>query len=204
MNVYLNDIGKKYLKEWIIPGLSHHFSHGSSTAITGNNGSGKSTLLKLIAGITPLSKGKIEFFDHGNEISQENTYREITYCAPYQELIEELTLKELLEFHLSFRVMKGDKSANDIAEQLQLTHALNKPIFYYSSGMKQRVKLGLALLTHASVTLLDEPTTNLDKFGIDWYLNLVASVKSSRTIIVASNQPVEYEFCQNNIHLSTK
>lgn len=74
-------------------------------------------------------------------------------------------------------------------------------ISQFSSGMKQRLKLGLALLSEVPVVLLDEPTSNLDRKGIEWYQDLIDKFGQNRILIVCSNEPREYEFCQQKIVL---
>lgn len=204
MQVVLKDVKKKFIREWIIPEFSHVFEPNSSTAIIGANGSGKSTLLKLISGMIPPTKGNINYFEENNEILLEDSFRHFSMAAPYQQLIEEFTLAELLKFHRNFRKFTIDGSLGDIAKRIQLEDSLNKPIFFFSSGMKQRLKLGIALLSEASVTLLDEPTSNLDKKGIALYFELIESVIGKRTLIIASNNEVEYTFCNKKIKLGMK
>ena len=58
--------------------------------------------------------------------------------------------------------------------------------------MLQRLKTSLALLADTSIVLLDEPATNLDEKGVDWYLNLLAQEAKGRVVIIASNQEREY------------
>jgi len=68
--------------------------------------------------------------------------------------------------------------------------------------MKQRVKLILAFLTQSSIILLDEPVTNLDDNGVEWYHQLVEKFSNNRLIIVASNRVDEYSFCKEKIYIS--
>ena len=66
--------------------------------------------------------------------------------------------------------------------------------------MKQRVRLVLAILSNTPLLLLDEPTSNLDKKGIEWYKQLMSEYCSERIVMVCSNhQQHEYEFCKNEI-----
>lgn len=70
-----------------------------------------------------------------------------------------------------------------------------------SSGMKQRIKLMIAFLFHSEVILLDEPTTNLDQNGYDWYDQLLSEI-GGRTLLIASNQAREYGVCQDLIEIN--
>lgn len=201
MEIVLTNASKRYINQWIFKDLNHTFPPYCNTAVVGPNGSGKSTLIKVLSGLEILSKGTVAYTNNGKEMAIEESFRQISYCAPYQELVEEFTLREILTFHKKFRNAPNFETIEALAENIQLKAALDKKIIQFSSGMKQRVKLGLALHFDASVTYLDEPTSNLDKTGIAWYESLIEKVKDSRSIIVASNQENEYAFCDQKLEM---
>ena len=181
--------------------MDYQFLEGKSYAITGTNGSGKSTLLQIIAGATLHSEGKIEYFTAAqNEIiGAEDSYKQIAIAAPYLDLVEEMTATEFLTFHNNFKPF-----TTGFAEMLQavgLQKAAEKQIRYYSSGMKQRLKLAQAFFSQTTVLLLDEPTTNLDEEGIEVYKNLWAKHTANRLVIVSSNDKTEYENCNDVIRI---
>jgi len=82
-----------------------------------------------------------------------------------------------------------------------LHHSEHKAIKNFSSGMKQRVKLALAFCSDTQILLLDEPTSNLDQQGVEWYLSLIEQCSSNRLVIVCSNQEQEYGFCDERINV---
>ncbi|NMM48600.1 ATP-binding cassette domain-containing protein [Flammeovirgaceae bacterium KN852] len=174
--------------------MNYKFEHGRSYAITGNNGSGKSTLIKSISGALLATKGDIKYFDQqGKAISDEEIYKYLIYVAPYFDLIEEFTLNEALDFHFSFKPLVKGIKMEDLPKKMLLDGAQNKFIKHFSSGMKQRLKLGLAFFSDVPVVLLDEPCTNLDETGITWYKKQMQEIHSKRLIIISSNQKFEYE-----------
>jgi ABC-type multidrug transport system ATPase subunit len=118
------------------------------------------------------------------------------------ELIEEYTLEEFLTFHFSFKPALRGLSPLEVARLIQLEHAFKKPIKYYSSGMKQRVRLGQAIFADSQLVLLDEPCSNLDKTGIELYQSLVENYCADRMVVVASNDPAEYYFCKEVFSMS--
>ena len=195
MNILLNNTGKRFNREWIFRKLNYQFLHGKSYAITGTNGSGKSTLLQIIAGATLYSEGTIEYQSaQSNKIAAaENAYKQIAIAAPYLDLVEELTATEFLTFHNNFKPFTTGFAEMLLAVGLQ--KAADKQIRYYSSGMKQRLKLAQAFFSETSVLLLDEPTTNLDEEGIEVYKKLWANNTANRLVIVSSNDKMEYENC---------
>ena len=195
MNILLNNTGKRFNREWIFRKLNYQFLQGKSYAITGSNGSGKSTLLQIIAGATLHSEGTIEYQSAQSDkiAAAENAYKQIAIAAPYLDLVEELTATEFLTFHNNFKPFTTGFA--DMLLAVGLQKAADKQIRYYSSGMKQRLKLAQAFFSETSVLLLDEPTTNLDEEGIEVYKNLWAKNTTNRLVIVSSNDKTEYENC---------
>ncbi len=201
MDILLEQTGKRYRLEWIFRNLSTTFSQGNRYAILGPNGSGKSTLLKVLSGHVTPSKGKIFFQQSGKNIEPEKIYKNISYAAPYIELIEEFTLKEAIVFHSQLKPLLPGITPQKVSEILALPRALNKDIRFFSSGMKQRLKLALAILSDTPILLLDEPATNLDLQGVEWYKNLIGSFAADRLVIIASNDPHDADFCPNHLQI---
>jgi len=188
MNIYLDGIGKKFNTEWIFRNLSLSIPAGETTAILGRNGSGKSTLLQIIAGSIHPTEGKIRYESGGKDIPDDMIFRRLAMVAPYLEIIEDFTLDEMLDFHFSFKSYLRGFNAGRVKDILDLKVRKSKIIRQYSSGMKQRVKLALAFFSDVQMLLLDEPMMNLDKAGMDWYLQLVREHAGKRTLVICSNQ----------------
>ena len=173
MKISLTNVGKRFSREWVFRGFSYEFISGVSYAITGPNGSGKSTLLQVIAGATLYNEGSIEYIFKENKLCDDEVYKNISIAAPYLELIEEMTLTEFLNLHKKLKGWKSEWDTESIIQLIGLTHAATKQLRYFSSGMKQRVKLAQAIFSNVSVILLDEPNTNLDVDGIELYHRMV-------------------------------
>lgn len=203
MNITLQNLGRRYNREWIFRHIDYTFSFGKKYAILGPNGSGKSTLLKVISGSLTPSEGSLVYQNQSQrDITVEEIYGELTIAAPYVELIEEFTLKEMLEFHFKFKSYLQGYNLHEVIALLQLEKAIDKEIRFFSSGMKQRVKLVLACCSMGGIVLLDEPTSNLDLAGEAWYLSLIEkTIHENRILIVASNQEKEYPFCDAFLHI---
>jgi ABC-type multidrug transport system ATPase subunit len=198
MHITLNNTGKRFNLEWIFRHVDFEFSSGKSYAIVGANGSGKSTLLQVIAGALMHSEGNIIYTDDQQKIIPNDLiFEQISIAAPYLELIEEMTATEFLTFHQTFKSFT--KSIPEILKEIGLAEAANKQIRYFSSGMKQRLKLGQAFFSNTSILLLDEPTTNLDGVGIQLYLRLINDYAEKRLLIISSNDEAEYGFCDEKI-----
>jgi ABC-type multidrug transport system ATPase subunit len=202
MEIRLLNLGKKFGSEWVFRDMGHLFSGEKHTVISGSNGSGKSTLLQVISGSLTPSQGKIGYTLNGKDIPQEEIYQQLSYAAPYLELMEDFTLRESISFHGKFKKWRGNISAKEILELSGLSYAADKQLKNFSSGMKQRVRLLLAILSDTPLLLLDEPCSNLDRQAMEWYGNLIRAHQSGRTIIVCSNQvKEEYFFCTEEISI---
>lgn len=202
MQITLENIGKRFLFEWIFKDISYTIAPYSSTALIGSNGSGKSTLIKIISGKEQPSKGKISYQNNGSIIDPDKIYHRIGFVAPYQDLVEELTLKEHIYFHCQLTGSDFQTIEQKLNEHSNLQKSWNKQISYFSSGMKQRVKLAIALFSNNEVLLLDEPTSNLDESGILWFQKEIIKLKGIKTILICSNQKFEYEFCDEILNVT--
>ncbi len=199
MTIVLENIGKRFNREWIFRSVDYVFESGQSYALLGHNGSGKSTLLSILSGwLTPTS-GRISWKLDQQDIPQERIFAYLGLSAPYLEVIEDLTLEEHLHFHARFKPFSDEVSLRTIIDLLGLEKHRHKFIKNFSSGMKQRLKLALAIIPSVPLILLDEPTTNLDREGVDWYLNLMERFSAGKTVIIASNTSREYSFCAHRL-----
>ncbi|AHM59525.1 ABC transporter [Flammeovirgaceae bacterium 311] len=194
-------LGKRYIRQWIFRKLEYSFRSGEPCAVTGPNGSGKSTLLRVLSHFQPPTEGKVVLQLNGREISADDAFRYISVAAPYLDLIEDFSLAELLRFHFSFKQLSNNITLPELADRMYLKEAWNKPVKHFSSGMKQRLKLGLAFYADTPVLFLDEPTTNLDEQGQQWYAQEVKQVLAHKLVLIASNQPAEYSFCTQRLYL---
>lgn len=201
--IQLNDLGKRYRREWIFRHLSHAFVAPKQYALLGPNGSGKSTLMQLIAGSLQASEGEIVYRTNNTLVPAEKIYQYIAWAAPAIELIEEFTLEEIIAFQTQFKPLRAPFSPQSLIAYIGLEKAKGKLLREFSSGMKQRVKLALSVCADTPVLLLDEPTTNLDTTGIALYKKMMHEQTQGRLCIIASNQTHEYEFCDEQIHVGT-
>ena len=211
MKIAFSDAGKRFNRDWIFRHLTYSFEKGNAYAITGPNGSGKSTLLQVLSGSMHFNEGSVRYEVGGQrsesrsekaEIPPEEVYNYVSICAPYLEVVEEMTLKEFLDFHYGFKPFLPGITTGAIITMLGLEKAANKQIRYFSSGMKQRVKLAQCIFSATQVVLLDEPCTNLDTAGIDLYHQLINDYCRDRLVVVSSNDEVEYRFCKEMLDMA--
>jgi ABC-type multidrug transport system ATPase subunit len=201
-SITLQNIGRRFNREWIFRGIDYSFETGKSYAILGPNGSGKSTLFQVLNGSLAPSSGTLNYSVNGSAVEIEDVYKHLSIAAPYLELIEEFTLTEVIDLHFKFKSYSAGMNREALIALLGMEENKNKPVRYFSSGMKQRLKLALAFCSDTPMLMLDEPTSNLDTQGVDWYLNLVEKFALNRLTIICSNQLQEYSFCDEQLSIS--
>lgn len=199
MKISLENISKRFQRHWIFKDISYSFTSPGAYALLGANGSGKSTLLRIIAGMQSPSKGKVIYENGSTHVELNQVFPYISFTAPGQEIIEELTLQEFLQFHFSFKKPLLGLDIPSIIKLTGLEQSAHKPIGDYSSGMKQRVKLAQAIFSDTPILLLDEPCTNLDQQGVEQYTTWIEQYSKGRMVIVASNDVREYFFCKETV-----
>ena len=201
--IKLDAIGKRFRYEWIFRNISTTFDAGQRYAILGPNGVGKSTLMKILSGHLTPSEGKMTVQLNGKTVDADAIYKHVNYAAPYIELIEEFTLTEAIDFHIKFHPLSNSLKINDLINVLGFQKSKDKEIRYFSSGMRQRLKLALAICSDSPILLLDEPTTNLDNQGVAWYRSLMQHYTegSNRLVIIASNAEHDYDFCDAMLNI---
>ena len=202
MQISLQNIGRRFNREWIFKGIYYTFEEQNSYAILGSNGSGKSTLLQVLNGSLNPSAGEIKYNDAGTDIEPETVFNYLSLAAPYLEVIEDFSLTEMIDFHFKFKKYRPGMDKHAVADILNLQGSRDKLIRYFSSGMKQRLKLALAFCSDTPMLMLDEPTSNLDNQGIDWYLSLIEQYSAGRLTIICSNQEHEYSFCNHTLSIA--
>ena len=202
MTITASNLGKRFNREWIFSGLTSTFYSGNIYAITGPNGSGKSTLMQVLWGQVPPSEGTISYELNGRLIPEDEAYKQVSIATPYMDLIEEFTLQEQIDFHFRFKKPQPGLSVKVMTEKLQLESSVHKPIRQFSSGMKQRLKLGLAMFSSSEALFLDEPTTNLDSPSTQWYMSNLMEFSANRLVFIATNQTSDYPEGTPTINLS--
>jgi ABC-type multidrug transport system ATPase subunit len=202
MQIELHQISKKYSNHYILKDFSYTFGGVKTYAILGSNGSGKSTLVKMLSGLHSPSKGEIKFIKQEKKLAEDEVFSHVSLAAPWSDVIEDFNLKELIRFHFKFRKPLNNISTSELISISGLEKTSDKFIHHYSSGMKQRVRLLLAVFTQSDLLLLDEPTSNLDAAGKQWYRALIEKYSNDRMVVVASNHLAEeYDFCKEVIEL---
>lgn len=199
LTIELHQIGKRFGRQWLFQNVSFLLQSNKVYALTGNNGSGKSTLLQIIYGYQSTSKGKVVTLLNNQTFNHSDLFQHSSFVAPYLDLPDELTVEEQLNFHFSFKAINPNYTVKRIMDEIWLSDSANKKIKYLSSGMRQRLKLAQVFYAQNQAAFFDEPCTNLDQRGMDWYRNEMMRLRAQCLVVIASNQLFEYDFADEVI-----
>jgi len=199
ISIESRDISKKFGNTRLFSNVNFLLNKGDSFFITGPNGSGKSTLMQILAGIQKSSSGNI-IYTSGGTVIDSSLYKEIYgFTGPQVNSYDMLTASENLKFTVSQKV--DEKKINEYLEKFGLYRHRTKPVKYYSSGMKQRLRLIHALINDRKILMLDEPCTNLDSKGRDILYETINEIKNNKIIIIATNESDDIKLCARGINL---
>lgn len=199
--IVANNISKRYGYQWIIKDFSHHFLAQDICGISGSNGSGKSTLIKILSGFLTPTSGNVNFQVNGSKCSMDQLYRHVSLAAPYTDIINEYTLEENFNFHSKFKPLIDNIDFKTFEAKIHLKGHAQKTLQHFSSGMKQKIQLALALMSNNPILLLDEPTSFLDMNAKSWFSQLLSESSAHKLIIIASNDSYDLDLCKRVVSL---
>lgn len=193
-SIQIEDVWKSYGSVHAVRGLNLHVPAQSVYGFLGPNGAGKSTTIRMILGLQRPDRGDIRLF--GCPLAQKNleSLRRVGSFVESPSLYENLTARENLEVHR--RLLSLPRRAIDEALAIvDLLNAADRLVKGYSSGMKQRLGIALALLGNPDLLLLDEPTNGLDPAGIREVRTLIRDLpnRCGATVFLSSHLLAEVE-----------
>ena len=192
MRVAARDLGVRLGGRVVFDGLSFAWEGPGGIAVTGSNGSGKTTLLKVLSGLLVPGRGVVEWHEGNGAMSRADARSRLAFVSPELGLYEDLSARENFAFFAAARGLPGAaEEADRRLARLGLSGRSSDRVAGYSSGMKQRVKVACALIGAPALVLLDEPGSNLDEAGKLALDALVAELKQSALVVVATNDPRE-------------
>jgi ABC-type sugar transport system ATPase subunit len=167
-----------------ISDLNLEIPTGSYGILMGKTGSGKTTILEALCGLRKVSAGQI-FINNRDVTKLRPAERNIGFLPQDIALFDHMTVYEHIAFGM--RIQKWDKKeidfrVNELAEQLQIKHLLQRKPAGLSGGEKQRAAMGRALAVKPEVLCLDEPLSTLDDDTHEEVINLIKDVTRENRI----------------------
>lgn len=187
---------KKFKNQLVLDKINLHIPENKVYCLLGPNGAGKTTLMKILTGMIAASNGKVEFAGHDWTRADLANIGSLIENAP---LYGNLTAKENLQVICRLRGT-SESEIPSILQTVGLSNTEKKITKNFSLGMKERLGIGIALVGHPKLLILDEPTNGLDPLGIQQLRNLIAEFKQKDiTIIISSHMLSEVEHLADNI-----
>ena len=190
-------LNKSFGKQEVLTDLNFEIQRGDIVGLIGKNGCGKTTLMKMILGLTPRTKGKIQFKGDSEYNTKRNSLNKIGFlldCKLFEDFSAYDNLKLFSMYSSSFDKSELDKRINKLLKFVGLDSS-KKLVKSYSFGMKQRLGLALALLDDPEFLILDEPFVGLDPTGVRVLLDYIVKLRREKgvTILISSHQLHEIE-----------
>ncbi len=186
------DLTKRYGKFIAVDHLTLQVAERSALALWGANGAGKTTVIKCLLGLLRF-EGIIRVDGLDVRCQGRAVRQRIGYVPQELAFYKEMTAFEMAAFYARLKGAPAER-IEPVLEQVGLSEHLAKPVGALSGGMKQRLALGLALLSDPPVLVMDEPTSNLDAAARSQLLQLLAQVKAAgKTILFTSHRIEEVE-----------
>lgn len=173
--------------------------NGACFGLLGRNGAGKTTLMKLLCGLLTPQQGKIQWWDKDLKLHATSIYQKVGLLIGEPRLYNHLSGTENLEIYTTYRELPVQR-ITDVLHQVGLDRQATKKVSHYSTGMRQRLGIALALLHHPDFLILDEPTNGLDPQGIAEVRQLILELRQQHTILISSHLLSEVE--QTCTHLA--
>lgn len=176
----VQEVKVKFGKKEVLTSVSFSISAGEIVGLVGSNGSGKTTLMKAILGLTPKKAGVVSF--HGEKLGG---LIENPSLYPFLTGYEHLQL---------FSIKEKDEEIAKIVHRLDMNEFIHQKTKEYSLGMKQRLGVGIALLNHPQLVVLDEPMNGLDpKANKRLRETILTYAKEGTAFLISSHQLSELE-----------
>jgi len=170
-------------------GIEIELQKGDCLAVTGRNGSGKSTLLKCLVGLVPPSEGSVKIEG------------ELGYSSLDLSVYPALSAREHLELSADLRGCKV--RTQELLELVGLTSAMDQMASEFSTGMRARLKLAIALQVNPAVLVLDEPGASLDQAGRNLLSTIIEDQKTRGACLIATNESFELSFATHRLEIES-
>ena len=194
--IEVDQLVKVYKTTRAVDGISFALETGSITGLLGGNGAGKTTTIAMILGLIMPTAGSVRVLGAEMPRQRYQVLHKMNFESPYVDMPHRLTVRQnLTVFGRLYDVADLARRITTIAEDLDLSELLDRPVGKLSSGQKTRVALAKALINFPEVLLLDEPTASLDPDTADWVRNRLEDFRRARgaTVLLASHNMAEVE-----------
>ncbi len=192
--IRVEDLHKTYRETQALKGVSFHVEKGELFAYLGPNGAGKTTTIRILTGLTRLTSGSAWLNGFHVESESLQSKKEFGLVLQFNNLDQELTVRENLEIHGMLHRMSASRRRrriHELLEYVELFDWANVPVKKLSGGMKRRLMIARALMHAPRILFLDEPTVGLDPGIRRRIWALIRKIQQAGTTIFLTTHYIE-------------
>ncbi|MFI5211911.1 MAG: ABC transporter ATP-binding protein [Ignavibacteria bacterium] len=198
-SIEVKDLTKKFGKFTSVDNISFDVKQGEIFGFLGANGAGKSTTIKMLCGILEPSAGDAQVGGFSVKKDPDNVKKNIGYMSQKFSLYADLSVEENINFFGSVYGLKGEKLDERkrwVLKTAGLEDRINSLTGTLSTGYKQRLALGCAVIHEPKIVFLDEPTGGVDPISRKNFWDLINDLSQNGiTVFVTTHYLDEAEFC---------
>lgn len=201
MELIIDRLSKQYKNKIAVDRISLTL-HQGVYGLLGANGAGKTTLMRMLCGILRPTSGTVMF--ENMDVSTEDYRKELGYLPQDFGYYPNFTGRDFLMY---MAVLKGltksraQKRCAKLLDEVGLKEMGDKKIKTYSGGMKQRLGIAQALLSHPRILILDEPTAGLDPKERVRFRDIIAALGKESIVILSTHIVSDIEHIADRILL---
>ncbi|MCU9614933.1 ABC transporter ATP-binding protein [Caldibacillus lycopersici] len=188
MIIHIQNVKKRYKKEWVLKGINIKVEQPNIIALVGPNGSGKTTLLNCMTNLLSFHEGTVELV--GKKHTDPSLFKEVSFLQDNRILYGNLTGYDHLKFICNVQHLSTAR-ITDVAERVGMSSYLKKRVRNYSLGMKQHLLLAMAIINQPKLLLLDEPLNGLDPTSAITMRNILLELYNEGTTILLSSHNLD-------------
>ncbi len=200
----VRDLSRTFGARKALDGVNFELPRGAFLSIFGPNGAGKTTMLKILATLTPPSKGSARVLGYDVVKDAVELREHIGFISHNPLLYPDLTAEENLEFFAELYCIENPKERiRELMTAVELDHRRLDLVRTFSRGMIQRLSIARALLPSPELIFLDEPYSGLDPHAMDILDGLVAQIREQHTFVMVSHDLAKgLELCSHALILA--
>uniref|UniRef100_A0A7C4KIX0 ABC transporter ATP-binding protein n=1 Tax=Anaerolinea thermolimosa TaxID=229919 RepID=A0A7C4KIX0_9CHLR len=177
--------------------VSFSVEAGEVVGYLGPNGSGKTTTLRMLLGLLRPSEGRAEVLGYNTDREADKIRGHVGYMSQKFALYHELTVRENLEFYGGLYGVRKNGRVEETLSNLELEPLQNEPVAALSSGWRQRLALGVAIIHQPQLLFLDEPSSGVDPVTRRNFWEVIYRLAATGvTVMVTTHYMDEAEYCQ--------
>lgn len=195
--IHAENLTRRFGEFTAVDHVSFSVEAGEVVGYLGPNGSGKTTTIRVLLGLLLPSEGSAQVLGYDVVEQPERIRANVGYMSQKFALYYELTVRENLAFYAGVYGVRGSRRLDEVLEQVELQRYQQERVENLSTGWRQRLALGIAIVHSPRLLFLDEPTSGVDPTARRAFWDLIYQlVDQGVTTFVTTHYMDEAEYCR--------